>query len=76
LILVIIGLSVLSYALKTQWFSVAAYLLSILTLLAVASSMWTGQAPLAEPFATLAEFGSFRGMDLFNIGSMVEAPWR
>jgi len=75
LILVIIGLSVLSYGMKTQWFSVAAYILAIITLVAVASSMWMGQAPLIEPFATLAEFGSFRGMDLFNIGSMVEVPW-
>jgi len=75
LLLVIIGLSVLSYGMKTQWFSVLAYALSIVTLVAVASSMWLGQAPLVEPFATLAEFGSFRGMDLFNIGSMFEASW-
>ncbi|MCL2402750.1 MAG: DUF5668 domain-containing protein [Coriobacteriia bacterium] len=71
LLLVIAGLAILSHGLKTEWFSVLAYLISILTLLAVASSMWIGEAPLIEPFVTLAEIGSYRGMDLFNIGTEV-----
>jgi len=76
LLLVIAGLSMLSYALKTEWFSLIAYTVSILVLVSVASSMWTGDAALVEPFITLAEFGSFRGMDLFNIGSEVGSNFR
>jgi len=71
LLLVIAGLAILSHGLKTEWFSVVAYLVSVIILIAVASSMWIGQAPLVEPFITLAELGSYRGMDLFNIGTEV-----
>jgi len=71
LLLVMGGLALLSYGLKTDWFSILSYIMSIIVLLAVASSMWTGTAPLIEPFASLAQFGAFRGMDLFNIGNEV-----
>ncbi|MCL2437737.1 MAG: DUF5668 domain-containing protein [Coriobacteriia bacterium] len=71
LLLVIAGLAILSHGLKTEWFSVLASLISIVILLAVASSMWIGPAPLIEPFASLAEIGSYRGMDLFNIGTRI-----
>jgi len=71
LLLVVIGLSLLSRGLRTEWFSVLANLILILVIIAVASSMWIGSAPLIEPFATLAEFGAFRGMDIWNIGNTV-----
>ena len=75
LLLVIIGLAILSHALKTEWFSILGNIISVVVLLSVAASMWIGVAPLSEPFATLAQFGAYRGMDIFNIGSMVEIPW-
>ena len=71
LLLVIGGLAILSHGLKTQWFSVLSYVLSIIVLISVAASMWTGPVPLAEPLASLAQFGSFRGMDIFSIGTTV-----
>ena len=72
LLLVIAGLAMLSHGFKTEWFSVLAYVLAIVILLAVAASMWIGATPLAEPFASLAELGSYRGMDLFNVGTEFE----
>jgi hypothetical protein len=72
LLLVMAGLAILSRGLKTEWFSVISYVISILILVAVASSMWIGCLPLSEPFASLAEIGSYRGMDLFNIGTRFE----
>jgi hypothetical protein len=71
LLLVIAGLAILSHGLKSEWFSVIAYVLSIIALIAVAASMWIGPLPLAEPFASLAELGSYRGIDLFGIGSRI-----
>ncbi|MCL2379737.1 MAG: DUF5668 domain-containing protein [Coriobacteriia bacterium] len=58
LILIVVGLSILSHALKTEWFSVFASVLSIVILTAVASSMWTAEpSTLVEPFASLGELG-------------------
>ena len=71
ILLVVGGLAILSYGLKTQWFSVLAFALSIFILLAVAASMWIGPHALAEPLSTLAQIGSFRGIDIFNIGSTI-----
>jgi len=71
LLLVIIGLTMLSRGLRTEWFSIIAYIISIVIMVAVASSLWIGAAPLTEPFSTLAQLGAFRGMDIWNIGNTV-----
>ena len=67
ILLVVAGLAILSHALKTEWFSVLAYVISIIILLAVASSLWIGQDALIQPFAALAELGSYRGMNPFTV---------
>jgi hypothetical protein len=60
-LLVIGGLSILSSALKTDWFRVIGSVIFILTLIAVACSVWLGPLPLPEPFDALAQIGSYRG---------------
>jgi len=66
ILLVVGGLSILSTALKTDWFRVLGSILFILTLVAVAASVWRGPLPLPAPFDALAEIGSYRGFFFWN----------
>ena len=61
ILLVTGGLSILSGALRTDWFKALGSVIFMVTLLAVAASEWTAVVPLVEPFDTLAQLGSFRG---------------